>query len=278
LPTFLAELHEFRNLVASEFGSAEIADFGEDAQMMEGMNMPAVLEGKVALVTGVSHDRQIGQAVAKKLAESGAALAICARTQSNVEARAEELRQAGARVLVVAASLTDEAKVRQLIERALSEFRRIDILVNLAGGLTRYKLAVEHSLDDWTQELNNNLLSAFLTSRAVFPHMQESGGGAIINFARAGLPQANMVAYNCAKAGIEALTRTLALEGRDSGIRVNAVAPGLVDTASNIAAMKPKDLKRWAKREDIAATVLFLVSQAGAGITGQVIAVTGTGL
>ena len=111
--------------------------------------MPAVLGGKVALVTGVSHDGQIGQAVAKKLAESGAALAICARTQSNVEARAEELRQAGARVLAVAASLTDEAKVRQLIERALSEYRRIDILVNLAGGLTRYKLAVEHSLDDW---------------------------------------------------------------------------------------------------------------------------------
>jgi NAD(P)-dependent dehydrogenase (short-subunit alcohol dehydrogenase family) len=246
--------------------------------MMEGMNMPAVLEGKVALVTGVSHDGQIGQAVAQKLAESGAALAICARTQSNVEARAEELRQAGARVLAVAASLTDEAKVRQLIERALSEYRRIDILVNLAGGLTCYKLAVEHSLDDWTQELNNNLLSAFLTSQAVFPHMQESGGGAIINFARAGLPQANMVAYNCAKAGIEALTRTLALEGRDSGIRVNAVAPGLVDTASNIAAMKPKDLKCWAKREDIAETVLFLASQAGAGITGQVIAVTGAGV
>jgi NAD(P)-dependent dehydrogenase (short-subunit alcohol dehydrogenase family) len=246
--------------------------------MMEGMNMPAVLEGKVALVTGVSHDGQIGHAVAKKLAESGAALAICARTQSNVEARAEELRQAGARVLAVAASLTDEAQVRQLIERALSEYRKIDILVNLAGGLTRYKLAVEHSLDDWTQELNNNLLSAFLTSRAVFPHMQESGRGAIINFARAGLPQANMVAYNCAKAGIEALTRTLALEGRDSGIRVNAVAPGLVDTASNIAAMKPKDLKRWAKREDIAETVLFLASQAGAGITGQVIAVTGAGV
>jgi short-subunit dehydrogenase len=78
--------------------------------MMEGMSMPAVLEGKVALVTGVSHDGQIGQAVAKKLAESGAALAICARTQSNVEARAEELRQAGARagarVLAVAASLS----------------------------------------------------------------------------------------------------------------------------------------------------------------------------
>jgi len=236
------------------------------------------LQGKVAIVTGVSHDGQVGQAVAKVLAERGAALAICARGQGNVGARAAELRQAGARVIAMAASLTDEAQVGQLIDGTLKEFNRIDILVNLAGGLTRYKPAVEHSLDDWTSELNNNLLSAFLTSRAAFPHMRTAGGGVIINFARAGQPQANMVAYNCAKAGIEALTRTFALEGRDAGIRVNAVAPGLVDTASNIAAMKPQDLKRWTKREDIAETVVFLASPATAGITGQVIAVTGWGL
>jgi len=240
--------------------------------------MPTILEGKVALVTGVSQDGQVGQAVAKALAEKGAALAICARTQSNVDARAKELRQAGARVLPLATNLTDESQVRELVKRTLEEYKKIDILVNLAGGLTRYKPAVEHSLDDWNHELGNNLLSAFLTSRAVFPHMRDGGGGSIINFARAGLSQANMVAYNCAKAGIEALTRTLALEGRDFGIRVNAVAPGLVDTASNIAAMKPKDLKRWAKREDIAEAVAYLASDAAAGITGQVIPVTGWGL
>ena len=240
--------------------------------------MPAILEGKVALVTGVSQDGQVGQAVAKALAEKGAALAICARTQSNVDARAKELRQAGARVLPLATNLTDESQVRELVKRTLEEYKKIDILVNLAGGLTRYKPAVEHSLDDWNHELGNNLLSAFLTSRAVFPHMRDGGGGSIINFARAGLSQANMVAYNCAKAGIEALTRTLALEGRDFEIRVNAVAPGLVDTTSNIAAMKPKDLKRWAKREDIAEAVAYLASDAAAGITGQVIPVTGWGL
>jgi NAD(P)-dependent dehydrogenase (short-subunit alcohol dehydrogenase family) len=156
--------------------------------------MPASLKGKVAVVTGVSGDGQIGQAVAKALAESGAALAICARTQSNVEARAAELRQAGARVFALAGSLTDESQVRRLIEGTLSEYGRIDILVNLAGGLTRYKPAVEHSLDDWRDEVANNLLSAFLTSRAAFPHLQTAGGGVIINFARAGLPQANMVA------------------------------------------------------------------------------------
>lgn len=160
----------------------------------------------------------------------------------------------------------------------MADYGKIDILVNLAGGLTRYKPALEHSLEDWQHEVGNNLLSAFLTSRAVFPKMRDGGGGVIVNFARAGLAQANMVAYNCAKAGVEALTRTLALEGRDAGIRVNAVAPGLVDTASNVEAMKPKDLKKWAKRQDIAQAVIFLASDAAAGITGQVIAVTGEGI
>jgi NAD(P)-dependent dehydrogenase (short-subunit alcohol dehydrogenase family) len=240
-------------------------------------DMPT-LEGKVAIVTGVSGDGQVGQAVAKALAENGARLAICARSKDKVEARAKELREAGARVFVMASSLTDESQVGQLIDGTMSEYGQIDILVNLAGGLTRYKPAVECSLDDWRAEVDNNLLSAFLTSRAAFPLMQAAGGGVVINFARAGQAQANMVAYNCAKAGIEALTRTLALEGRDLGIRVNAIAPGLVDTASNVAAMKPKDMKRWAKREDIAETVVFLVSPAAAGITGQVVAVTGWGL
>jgi NAD(P)-dependent dehydrogenase (short-subunit alcohol dehydrogenase family) len=240
--------------------------------------MAALLEGKVAVVTGVSGDGQVGQAVAKALAGNGAALAICARRQDKVEARAKELRDAGARVLTLPGSLTDEGQVQRVIDGAMQEYGRIDILVNLAGGLTRYKSAVEHSLEDWRAEVDNNLLSAFLTSRAAFPHLQAAGGGAIINFARAGLAQANMVAYNCAKAGIEALTRTFALEGRDFGIRVNAIAPGLVDTASNIAAMKPKDMKRWAKRDDIADAVVFLASPDAAGITGQVVAVTGWGL
>jgi NAD(P)-dependent dehydrogenase (short-subunit alcohol dehydrogenase family) len=77
---------------------------------------------------------------------------------------------------------------------------------------------------------------------------------------------------------VEALTRTFALEGRDAGIRVNAIAPGLIDTQSNVAAMKPKDMKRWAKRDDIAEAVVFLASPASEGITGQTIAVTGWGI
>ncbi len=240
--------------------------------------MQITLEDKVAVVTGVSGDGQVGQTVARVLAENGARLAICARSKDKVEARAKELRELGANVLAMAGSLTDESQVKRLIDDTANELGRIDILVNLAGGLTRYKPAIEFTLEDWRAEIDNNLLSAFLTSRAAFPHLHAAGDGVVINFARAGQPQANMVAYNCAKAGIEALTRTLALEGRDLGIRVNAVGPGLVDTASNIAAMKPKDTKRWTKREDIADTVLFLCSPAAAGVTGQTIAVTGWGL
>ena len=240
--------------------------------------MTALLSGKVALVTGVSRDQQIGQAVARALAAEGAALGIVARSRDLVEARAQELAASGARVLPVAANLADESEVREAVDRVVLKHGRIDILVNLAGGLSRYKPAVEHTLEDWNNEMNNNLLAAFLCARAVFPRLRDAGGGTIINFARAGSPQANMVAYNCAKAGVEAMTRTLALEGRDHAIRVNAVAPGLVDTGSNIEAMKPKDLKKWAKKEDIARVVVFLASDASAGITGQTLQVTGWGI
>jgi NAD(P)-dependent dehydrogenase (short-subunit alcohol dehydrogenase family) len=181
-------------------------------------------------------------------------------------------------VLGVPANLAVEIEVQSLVERVRAEYGRIDILVNLAGGLTCYKSAIEHTLADWDHEVGNNLLATFLCARAVFPIMRDAGGGSIINFSRAGAPQANMVAYNCAKAGVDALTRTLALEGREHGIRVNAVAPGLVDTASNIEAMKPKDLKKWARKEDIAKAVVFLASDASAGITGQTIPVTGWGI
>jgi len=237
-----------------------------------------VLAGKVALVTGVSRDGQVGQAVARALASEGAALAIVARSREHVEARAQELKVQGARVLPIAVNLADEVEVRQMVDRVAGEYGRIDVLVNLAGGLTRYKPAVEHSLEDWKYEMGNNLLSCFLCSRAIFARLRDAGGGVIINFARAGAAQANMVAYNCAKAGVEAMTRTLALEGREHNIRVNAVAPGLVDTESNVEAMKPKDLKKWARREDIARAVVFLASDASAGVTGQTLAVTGWGI
>jgi len=214
------------------------------------------LEGKVAIITGVSGDGQIGQTIAQAFAKEGAKLVLVARRAEKLNARADEVKALGAEVLPVPADLTNEEEVNNVVKQTLNKFGRVDILVNLAGGLTKYKAATEHTLEDWTSELNNNLLSAFLCSRAVFEPMKTGGGGRIINFARAGDPQAKMVAYNCAKAGVAALTRTLALEGRKHNIGVNAVGPGLVETKSNTKAMQPKpeDQARWPKREEIAAS------------------------
>ena len=235
------------------------------------------LEGKVAIITGVSGDGQIGQTVAQAFAREGAKVVLVARRAEKLNARADEVKALGVEVLPVPADLTSEEEVNNVVKQALDKFGRVDILVNLAGGLTKYKAVTEYTLEDWTSELNNNLLSAFLCSKAVFEPMKASGGGRIINFARAGEPQAKMVAYNCAKAGVAALTRTLALEGRKHNIGVNAVAPGLVETKSNTKAMQPKpeDQARWPRREEIAATVVFLASDEASGITGQVVDVPG---
>lgn len=234
-------------------------------------------QGKVVIVTGVSGDGQIGQWIAQAFAKEGARLAIAARREEKLTARASEIKALGAEVLAIPGDLTDEPAVDDLVKRVLDAYTKVDILVNLAGGLSQYKSATDHTLEDWTSELNNNLLTAFLCSRAVFEPMKAGGGGFIVNFARAGSPQAKMVAYNCAKAGVAALTRTLALEGRKHKINVNAVAPGLVDTKSNLKAMQPKeeDRWRWPTREEIAAAVMFLASEQASGITGQVLEVSG---
>ena len=235
------------------------------------------LQNKVAIVTGVSREGQIGQMVARQFAQEGARLVLAARNEANLRARAREVEALGGEVLVVAGDLTREDTADSLVRQTLERYGRIDILVNLAGGLSRVKPAVEHTLEDWQTELNNNLLTAFLCSKAVFQAMRDQGGGRIINFARAGQHRSKMVAYNCAKAGIEALTRTLALEGRKHNIRVNAVAPGLVDTLDNIKAMNPtpEELAKWVKREEVAHVVVFLASDEANGIMGQVVEVPG---
>jgi NAD(P)-dependent dehydrogenase (short-subunit alcohol dehydrogenase family) len=235
------------------------------------------LRDQVAVITGVSREGQIGPAVAAAFASEGARLVLVARHADKVQARARELEGLGAQALPITADLTQEAAVASVMQQAIQRFGRVDVLVNLAGGFTRSKLVTEHTVEDWTDELNNNLLTAFLCSRAVFDTMKTQGGGTIINFARSGQHLARMVAYNCAKAGIVALTRTLALEGRKHNIRVNAVAPGLVDTQDNKDAMKPtpEELAKWVRREDIAKVVVFLASDDAHGIMGQTVDVPG---
>jgi len=213
------------------------------------------LDGQVAIITGVSHAGQAGFALASAFAREGALLAICSRNAERVTARTQELRAEGAQVIAIAADLTTEEGAQTLIQKTLTAYSRIDILVNLAGGLTKYMPSDELSLADWDYELNNNLRSAFLCTRAVWPIMKSQGSGKILNFSRAGGAQSSgpmMLAYNCAKAGVDALTYTFAKEGKSHGIYVNAIGPGLIITQSNIESMKPspEDLsKKWVSRE-----------------------------
>jgi NAD(P)-dependent dehydrogenase (short-subunit alcohol dehydrogenase family) len=201
-----------------------------------------------------------------------------------VNARASELQAEGARVLPVAADLTAEEGAQALIQETLNAYGKINILVNLAGGLTKYKPSYELSLAEWDAELNNNLRTTFLCTRAVWPVMKSQGGGKILNFSRAGGAQSSgpmMVAYNCAKAGVDALTVTFAKEGKGSGIYVNAIGPGLIITQSNIESMKPseEDLsKKWVSRENIAEAAIFLVSSASDGVNGVILPVQAKGI
>src|SRR5579872_6694657 len=178
------------------------------------------LQDQVAIITGVSHAGQVGLALAEAFAREGALLAISARNAERIKARAEELLAHGANVVGVPADLTTEEGANVIVEQTMAAYGRVNILVNLAGGLTQYGHPEELTLEQWDKELNNNLRSAFLCTRAVWPVMKNQGGGKIVNFSRAGGVQSSgpmMLAYNCAKAGVDALTITYAKAGKPYG-------------------------------------------------------------
>lgn len=265
------------------------------------------LDSKVAIITGVSHAGQVGFALAAAFAREGASVAISSRSTERVQARVQELlatrpnamlntRDAGrvlqqlqgtlppTPILGVAADLTSEEGAAKLITETVHMFGRVDILVNLAGGLTKYGPSAELSLADWDAELNNNLRTTFLCTRAVWPIMLQQGGGKILNFSRAGGAQSagpNMAAYNAAKAGVDALTLTFAQEGKTHGIYVNAIGPGLIVTQANLDSMHPSPEEvatKWVSMEQIIEAVLFLVSSASDGVTGALLPVRGRGI
>jgi len=246
----------------------------------------ARLANKGAIITGVSHAGQVGFALARAFVREGASVAISSRSAERVQARAQELRafHLQARAIGVAADLTTEAGAHRLVEETVAAFGRVDILVNLAGGLTRYGPSAELSLADWDAELNNNLRTTFLCTRAVWPVMQRQGSGKILNFSRAGGARSsgpNMAAYNAAKAGVDALTLTFAHEGKDAGIYVNALGPGLIVTQSNLDSLHPSPeevARKWVSMDQIVEAALFLVSSASDGVTGVLLPVRGRGM
>ena len=247
------------------------------------MKQSLELTGQVALVTGAS--RGIGAATATAFAAAGASVAINYQAGSDAaEALTSVLREAGSRVMPVQADVADAAQVADMVNAIETELGRVSILVNNAG-INRDALLARMSEEDFDAVVATSLKGAFLCSKAVARGMMKARAGVIINVSsvvgrRGNAGQAN---YAAAKAGLIGLTRSLARELGPRGVRVNAVAPGYVETDMTAAladSMKEQimgntPLGRLAAPEEIAGVIAFLASPAAGYITGAVIPVDG---
>lgn len=241
------------------------------------------LVGKVALVTGGS--RGIGRAVALKLAENGADVAI---NYAGNTAAAEEVKAAieklGRKAMLVQGSVADTDGVQAIVNQVVKELGRLDILINNAG-ITRDGLLMRMKEADWDAVLETNLKGVFNCSKAVMRTMMKQKSGRIVNMASVvgEMGNAGQANYAAAKAGVIGFTKSLAKEVASRGITVNAVAPGFIatdmtkvltdDQKAEMAKSIP--LGRAGQPEDVANAVLFLVSDEAAYITGQVLNVDG---
>jgi len=240
------------------------------------------LAGRTAIVTGAAAG--IGREIARALSAERASVVAADRDGDGAARVAAQLSTSAAPSAGVTADVSVEGDVQRLVDETLSRFGRIDVLVNNAG-IAASSTLVETDLDEWNRILAVDLTGVFLCSRAVTPTMIAQGGGAIVNIgSQLGLRGApNLAAYCAAKAGVHGLTKALARELAPHGIRVNAVAPGPVDT-DILADVDPETmagilaeipLGRVARVEEIAPVVVLLASEGGAYFTGSVVNVSG---
>ncbi len=243
------------------------------------------LEGKVAIVTAAA-GAGIGQTVARTLAKEGASVVVTDAHARRVKEVAEEMEGTHrGRVLGLKVDVLNREEVDGMIDRALEAFGKIDILVNNAGRNVQSPL-VEVSDEDWDLVINVNLRGAFYCTRSVLKHMIAQRSGSIVSLSSVvgWMGEENGAAYAAAKAGIMGLTNSVAREVARYNIRVNAIAPGLIYNEF-LRRIYPEDFfTNWDKEvplgrrgvpEDIAKTVLFLVSDDSSYITGETICVSG---
>ncbi|MBI4286669.1 MAG: 3-oxoacyl-ACP reductase FabG [Chloroflexi bacterium] len=242
------------------------------------------LEGKIAIVTGGG--RGIGKAIALGFVQCGADVVVCSRTPAELEEVAGEVRRLGRRSLAVKADITSRADIENLARETVSEFGRIDILVNNAGSNIRGQL-LKLREEDWDLTLNTDLKGYFLCCQVVGDRMVAQRSGNIINIGSDLIRKATptMGVYSIAKAGVDMMTRILAVELARFNIRVNAINPSLLRTKfSDFAWRDPESERKFAAErpmgrigepEDVVGAAIFLASDASRYITGHSILIDG---
>lgn len=233
------------------------------------------MRGMTALVTGGG--RGIGRAIALAYAAEGADVAVLARTASEVEAVAAEVRALGRQGVALAADVTDEGGVDAAVMQLRGVWERLDVLVNNAGGGFDRRPVAEANVAGWVRTIEVNLTGTFLCSRAVLPWMIEQGGGKIINVG-SGMghqPRAGNSSYNAAKAAVWMFTRCLAMEVWQHGIDVNELVPGPVATSLTQGFMAAGAPPAWSdsevvkQPEDVAPLAVIMATQPRGGPTAQ---------
>ncbi|MBT9332585.1 SDR family NAD(P)-dependent oxidoreductase [Paracidobacterium acidisoli] len=242
------------------------------------------LEGKTAVIIGGTSG--IGRALSIGLAEAGADVVASARRKENVEETASEIEARGRKTLRVPSDLQDRASIENLLAAALDAFGKVDILINCAGRIRRAP-TLTFPEEEWNDILATNLTGTLRACQIFGKHMLDRGYGRIINIASLTTFVAlnEVAAYGASKAGVAALTRSLAIEWSKKGVMVNAIAPGVFRTALNAELLdntpRGKELLmrtpmgRFGKTEELIGAAVFFASDAASFITGQVLAVDG---
>jgi 3-oxoacyl-[acyl-carrier protein] reductase len=244
------------------------------------------LQNKVALVTGAGSQIGFGKAAALTLAREGCDIVVIDKDRAGVEQTAAEIKDLKRKVIASGVDVTNRTEVNAIVEKAIREFGKIDILVNIAGATTPPKMFVDKTEEEWDRDLDLNLKGTLYCIKAVLPQMLTRKSGKIITIASIniikGFPTTSI--YAAAKSGISGFTRVLANEVAALGINVNCIAPGLGLTNFMAGGGPPGGLdaviqaipkKRTTTPQDIANTVAFLVSDVSSDIIGQTISVDG---
>jgi NAD(P)-dependent dehydrogenase (short-subunit alcohol dehydrogenase family) len=219
----------------------------------------------------------LGRAVTRRLLQAGHRVTTTWRVDHEREHLISELGRLDDQLLFVAADVTDPASVDSAIDEVAAQLGGIDAMVHLVGSWKGGEEVHEHSLETWTKMIEINLTSSFLCCRAALPWMRKSGWGRIVlvSARTARFDRSGQAAYSIAKAGVGLLAEVISEENRSFGVTANAVAPSILDTPANRAAMPEADYSTWVPPQDVAAAIEFLCSEEAGHLRGAWLPLTG---